>query len=110
MSWKQTCYIGDWSFLWTRRYRGSDVLRLFSEHSINSFAAFDVNRSKHVVHCNDDGKVIHEGILSRVAEEEFLLFGRGSFLMDHHLRKGTYDVSSEEEDYHVLQVSGRSPS
>ena len=22
MSWKETCYIGDWSFLWERRFRG----------------------------------------------------------------------------------------
>ena len=22
MSWKQTCYIGDWSFLWQRWFRG----------------------------------------------------------------------------------------
>jgi hypothetical protein len=25
MSWKETCYIGDWSFLWERRYRGRDA-------------------------------------------------------------------------------------
>jgi vanillate/3-O-methylgallate O-demethylase len=30
MSWKETCYIGDWSFLWERRFRGRDVLKLFS--------------------------------------------------------------------------------
>jgi vanillate/3-O-methylgallate O-demethylase len=106
MSWKQTCYLGDWSFLWTRRFRGPDVLRLFSDHSINSFASFAVGQSKHVVHCNTDGKVIHEGILSRTGENEYLLFGRGTFLMDYYLRKGGYDASSEELDYHVLQVSG----
>jgi vanillate/3-O-methylgallate O-demethylase len=30
ISWKETCYIGDWSFLWERRFRGPDVLKLFS--------------------------------------------------------------------------------
>ncbi len=106
MSWKETCYIGDWSFLWERRYRGPEVLKLFSDYSVNSFAKFDLDQSKHVVHCNQNGKVIHEGILSRVGEEEFVLFGRGTFLMDHHLRRGRYNVSSEVLDLHVLQVSG----
>ncbi|MCQ4005123.1 hypothetical protein, partial [Klebsiella pneumoniae] len=95
MSWKNNCYIGDWSFLWQRRYRGPDVLKLFSDTSINSFAKFDLMQSKHVTHCNKDGKVIHEGILSRWGEDDYMLFGRGGFLMDYHLRKGNYNVSSE---------------
>ena len=48
MSWKETCYIGDWSFLWERRFRGPDVLKLFSDISVNSFARFDIGQSKHV--------------------------------------------------------------
>lgn len=51
-SWKETCYIGDWSFLWERRFKGRDVLKLFSDISVNSFAKFDVGQSKHVIHCN----------------------------------------------------------
>jgi hypothetical protein len=27
MSWKDACYIGDWSFLWERGFRGPDALR-----------------------------------------------------------------------------------
>jgi hypothetical protein len=64
LSWKETCYIGDWSFLWERRFRGPDVLKLFSDISVNSFAKFDIGQSKHVIHTNKNGKVIHEGILS----------------------------------------------
>lgn len=29
MSWKQTCSLGDWSFLWERKFKGPDALRLF---------------------------------------------------------------------------------
>ena len=31
MSWKETCYVGDWSWLWDRRFKGPDALRLFSD-------------------------------------------------------------------------------
>ncbi|SCZ05888.1 MULTISPECIES: aminomethyl transferase family protein [unclassified Pseudomonas] len=106
MSWKNNCYIGDWSFLWQRRYRGPDVLRLFSDTSINSFAKFDVMQSKHVTHCNQDGKVIHEGILSRWGEDDYMLFGRGGFLMDFHLRKGNYRVTSEVVNGFNFQIAG----
>lgn len=106
MSWKNNCYIGDWSFLWQRRYRGADVLKLFSDTSINSFVKFDLMQSKHVTHCNRDGKVIHEGILSRWGEDDYMLFGRGGFLMDFHLRKGGYNVSSEVVEGFKFQVAG----
>jgi vanillate/3-O-methylgallate O-demethylase len=106
MSWKETCYIGAWSFLWERRFRGPDVLKLFSDVSVNSFAKFAVGQSKHVIHCNDAGKIIHEGILSRLGEDEFMLFGRGGFWVDYKLRHGRYDACSEPDDWFNFQVSG----
>lgn len=106
MSWKETCYIGDWSFLWERRFRGPDALKLFSNISVNSFAKFDIGQAKHVIHCNEAGKVIHEGILSRLGEDEFMLFGRGGFWADYKMRHGRYNASSEQDDWFNFQVSG----
>jgi len=106
MSWKETCYIGDWSFLWERRFRGRDALRLFSDLTVNSFANFAIGQAKHAIHCNADGKVIHEGIVSRLGEDEFMLFGRGGFWVDYKLRHGRYDAVSEPDDWFNFQVSG----
>lgn len=108
LSWKEACYIGDWSFLWERRFRGPDALRLFADISVNSFARFDIGQAKHCIHCNAAGKVIHEGILSRLGDEEFMLFGRGGFWADYVLRHGDYDATSEPDDWYNLQVSGPS--
>jgi glycine cleavage system aminomethyltransferase T len=106
MSWKDSCYIGDWSFLWERRFKGPDAIKLFSDISVNSFAKFDVGQSKHVIHTNKGGKVIHEGILSRLDSEEFMLFGRGCFWADYKLRHGKYDATSKADDWFNFQVSG----
>lgn len=106
MSWKETCYIGDWSFLWERRFKGPDALKLLSAISVNSFAKFDIGQAKHVIHCDKSGKVIHEGILSRVDDEDFILFGRGGFWADYRLRKGKYNAISEPVDLFNFQVSG----
>ncbi|NWL10389.1 glycine cleavage system protein T [Paenarthrobacter ureafaciens] len=106
MAWKRTCSIGDWSWIWERRFKGPDAARLISGTVINSFAKFDILQSKHATHCNEEGKVIAEGILTRLAEDEFVLMGRGSFWVDHVLRTGDYDVESTHEDWYNLQVQG----
>ena len=40
LSWKQTCYIGDWSFLDELHVAGPDALRLFSDFAVNGFSRF----------------------------------------------------------------------
>src|SRR4051812_4263756 len=106
MSWKQTCSIGDWSFLWERRFKGPDAMRLLSDTSINSLAKFETLQAKHVVHCNDQGKIIAEGIATRLSEDEFVLFGRGTFWLDYVRRKRGYQVSSIGVESFNFQVAG----
>jgi vanillate/3-O-methylgallate O-demethylase len=106
LSWKTTCYIGDWSFLWQHRFRGPDALRLFSDFSVNSFEVFRQGQSKHLIHTNADGKVIHEGILTRFGDDDFVLHGRGGFWLSHQLAGGGYDAGVQREDWFIYQVSG----
>jgi vanillate/3-O-methylgallate O-demethylase len=106
MSWKKTCYVGDWSWLWDWRFRGPDALRLLSDITVNSFAKFEIGQAKHAIHCNDAGKVIHEGILIRLGPDEFMLQGRGGLWADFTLRRGRYDATSEPDDWFKFQISG----
>jgi Glycine cleavage system T protein (aminomethyltransferase) len=106
LSWKEGCYIGDWSFLWERRFRGPDVMRLFSDVSVNNFERFDIDQSKHVIHTDEAGKIIAEGVATRLSEEEVMLFGRGTFWVDHRLRHGSYRVESQADDWFNFQVQG----
>ena len=108
LSWKENCYIGDWSFLWQHHFRGPDVLRLFSDITVNTYKSFAVGQSKHAIHTNRDGKVIHEGILSRYSADDFVLHGRGGFWAKVCAERGKYDVSVERDDWFIYQVSGPS--
>ncbi|MFD7001008.1 hypothetical protein ACFWA5_33230 [Streptomyces mirabilis] len=85
LSWKHTCYIGDWSFLWQHRITGPDALTMLGDITVNSFASFEIGQSKHAIHTNKDGKVIHEGVLTRFGHDDFMLHGRGGFWAAHHL-------------------------
>ncbi|MFG2969396.1 MULTISPECIES: glycine cleavage T C-terminal barrel domain-containing protein [unclassified Streptomyces] len=106
MSWKETCYIGDWSFLWQHRISGPDAIRLLADTSVNSFAVFRQGQSKHAIHTNRDGKVIHEGIVTKFGDDDYVVHGRGGFWLKHRLDKGDYDARITQEDWFVFQVSG----
>jgi glycine cleavage system aminomethyltransferase T len=71
-SWKTSCYLGDWSPLLLIRVTGPQALEFFSTLAINSFARFDIGQAKHAVFCNEEGKIMGEGVLMREAEESFL--------------------------------------
>ena len=54
MSWKKSCFIGDWSPLVNKfLVKGPDAVRFFSDISVNSFAKFAVGQAKHSIQCND---------------------------------------------------------
>lgn len=106
MSWKENCYIGDWSFVWDRRFKGPDAIKLFSDISTASFAKFEIGQAKHLINCNENGKVLHNGILRRISEVELLLQGRNGFWADYKLRHGNYKATSQKDDLAKLQVSG----
>lgn len=106
MAWKQTCTLGDWSWIWERRFKGPDALKLLKDTTINGFEKFDILQSKHATQCDANGKVIAEGILTRTGEDEYVLMGRGSFWLEYVRKNGNYDVESEHEDWYNFQVQG----
>lgn len=106
MSWKTTCYVGDWSFLQDLEVRGPRALDLFRNSCVNSFEKFAIGQAKHAIQCNDDGKVIGEGVLMRIADEVFRIQGNPVRWTHFLAVKGSYDVNLELLDTFQLQVSG----
>lgn len=105
MSWKTTCYVGDWTFVPQIRVKGADALKLFSDLSINSLDDFPLDRAKHCVMCNEDGKVIVEGILLRHADDDFEFEAHPGWVY-YNIEKHGYDVEYTFGLDHKLQVSG----
>jgi len=106
MSWKQTCYIGDWSFLRDLVVEGPEALKLFSAISVNSFAKFDIGQAKHMIYCSERGKVIHQGILMRVGEQKFYNQSGSSWYTEFMLGKHNYDATCHIQETFNYQVSG----
>ncbi|MGP4022455.1 vanillate/3-O-methylgallate O-demethylase [Actinomadura sp. 3N407] len=55
---------------------GPDALKLFTDTGVNSTAKFPVDSAKQFVPVSPEGGVIGDGILFRLAEEEFVFVGR----------------------------------
>jgi len=106
MSWKKTCYIGDWSFLRNLVVKGPDALKLLSDISVNSYAKFDIGQGKHIICCNEDGKLITEGIVLRTNEQEFRIQSVPAFYTDYKLHSGKYNATSRHDDTFHYQVQG----
>ena len=45
LSWKHTCYSGDWSPLAKFHLKGADALKLYSDISVNSFSRYDTGQA-----------------------------------------------------------------
>jgi glycine cleavage system aminomethyltransferase T len=109
MSWKETCYIGDWSPLVKFSVKGPDALAFWSTITINSFSTFDIGQAKHAVLPNEKGKVMGEGILMRIAEDElYFTSGPGAIWAAFKFHTGDWDA--EYVDYTgertIQQVQG----
>jgi vanillate/3-O-methylgallate O-demethylase len=106
MSWKETCSLGNWSFLWQHRFTGPDAVRLISDFSVNTTQQWQIGQSKHAIHTNRDGKVIHEGVVTKFAEEDYVVHGRGGFWLNHQLARGDYEATCTQEDWFIYQIAG----
>ncbi|MGQ4556533.1 aminomethyl transferase family protein [Halobellus sp. GM3] len=106
IAWKETCYIGDWSFISDLEVSGPEAIDLLADLSVNSFENFAVGQGKHIVQCNEDGKVLAEGVVRRTGEETFILHSTPSYWTEFNLQRGDYDATCRELDLFKFQVQG----
>ena len=106
LSWKETCYLGDWSFLANLRLAGPEATTLLERLSINSFDGFEVGRGKHLVQCNPDGYVIADGVIVKEGADEYVLHGVPCYWTDFNAMVGEYDVTTEFRDTFNFQIQG----
>jgi glycine cleavage system aminomethyltransferase T len=109
MSWKKSCFIGDWSPLFKLKIKGADAIRFFSDITVNGYKKFDIGQAKHIIMCNSGGKLMGEGVLMRQSEDAFLFTsGPGIPWMNYQFQKGNYDATAEliSENRFIFQVQG----
>jgi vanillate/3-O-methylgallate O-demethylase len=104
-AWRETAVLYDQSHHMINLFiRGPEALKLISDTGINSVANFPVDMAKQFVPCTPAGKVIGDGILFHLDENEYVFVGRspvGNWLL----------FKAEEGRYNAeLTLDDRSPS
>jgi vanillate/3-O-methylgallate O-demethylase len=110
VAWRKTAALFDQTHHMTDLYvEGSDVIKLFSDLGVNSFANFQVGKAKQFVACNHDGYVIGDAILFFLDENRVNLVGRPSAhnWVQYHAESGDYDVSVERDERTAANPTGR---
>lgn len=95
-AWSERCAFADQSHhmvdLWVE---GPEALDVFADYGVNDFSSFEVGTAKQLVVCNPDGYFIGDGILFRLAEDEFALVGppQAHNWIQFNIETGEYDVT-----------------
>lgn len=77
MSWKTGCYIHAGLSDWQLDFSGPDVLKFWSNISVNNYDRFPVGSMKHAVMCTEKGLIASHAILQRNEEHKLKLFASG---------------------------------
>lgn len=105
-SWREAVALGDMTYMLYLEVEGPDALDLFIDTSINNFDGFDVGQAKHAVQCNEQGKIISEGVLEYLGEQRFAIQGFPAPYLMHCADAGEYDVETDVKRNHVYEVIG----
>lgn len=107
LSFHETAYLGDWSSLPKFRVKGPDARKFLSAYTVNNLARFDLGQIKHAIQTNEDGKVVGEGILYKISDEEFRYTGSAAPWLRYWLDAGGWNaeggIETAEEFVFVIQ-------
>ena len=106
LSWKNSCYIGDWSYLWTATFKGPDAFDFLRGLTVYSFEDFAIGQAKHMINCNEQGKVVTEGIVLRLGEDEFCTQSIPTWWCGFQLQQGDHDIRMTRPSLFKYQVQG----
>jgi len=100
-SWRETAIMYDQSFHMSDIcFKGPDVMRLFSDTGVNSFADFGRNKAKQFVAVNSRGQVVADAILFALADDEYSLVGNPTAAnwVQYQSEIGDYDVTVSRDE------------
>lgn len=107
LSFHETAYLGDWSALTKFRVKGPDALNFLSAYTTNNLATFNLGQIKHAIQTNEDGKVVGEGILYKISDDEYRYSGGAAYWLAYWLKEGNWNarggIDSADEFVFVIQ-------
>jgi vanillate/3-O-methylgallate O-demethylase len=110
IAWRETAVLFDQSHHMVNLFiSGRDALKLITDNGINSTAKFRVDTAKQFVPVSPEGGVIGDGILFRLAEDQFIYVGRAPVAnyLTFRATQG-YDVDIKVDQRSPMRPYGKS--
>ena len=96
MAWKESAYLnGNLNPSPTYRIKGPDALEFLTSVCVNSLANFPVGSGKHAILCAASGLLMMDGVLVRLAEDEFITYWMAPYIA-YALEKGRFEAVGED--------------
>ena len=91
------------------RVHGSDFLQLLSCTSVNTFKVFPIGKARHTIFCDDNGKILLDGIVLRTGEEDFTAYNiPDPAYMNHQMGSPfNFECDNLREKRFVFQMCGK---
>jgi len=90
------------------KVHGNDYLKLLTCCTVNTFRTFPIGKARHVIFCDNGGKVLVDGICIRTGEEDYLAFNLvdPNFLNMQMGNPFKFECENLRENYAVIQLCG----
>lgn len=90
------------------KVHGNDYLKLLTCCTVNTFKTFPIGKARHVIFCDNGGKVLVDGICIRTGEEDYLAFNLvdPNFLNMQMGNPFKFECENLRENYAVIQLCG----
>lgn len=106
---KQTAHIGTSLHGHSPVYdvSGPDALEFLRSVCINSFRGFEVGQIRHAVLCNDQGQLLTDGVIARIADDTYRTYWLAPVL-EYRVLNTDYDVTGTDQTANefFFQVAG----
>lgn len=103
-----SAFIGDWSAISKVKITGRDATRFLEHIGVADLSKFSEGRIRHFVLTDHNGKVATEGVLGRMAEEDYYYTAGGGEWIVYQASQGDWDVKAElvTPDLFIFELQG----
>lgn len=104
----RTAFIGDWSAISKVEIKGGDATRFLERIGVADLSKFAVGRIRHYVLTDHNGKVATEGVLGRMAENEYYYTAGGGEWIVYQAGQVDMDVKARlvTPDLFIFELQG----
>ena len=96
MSYKESCYIShSLNPMPTFRVKGRDAVKFLSRVLVNDLERWPVGTGKHAIMCNEQGLDMGDGVMLRLAEDEFVSYEMGCNYIGYAFETGEWGASGD---------------